>query len=87
MAPFTEEQTMWIHRIERAVSVFSLACSFFIVWSFARFPYFRKPINILIFFAALGNIMTSVATGIATSGIKAGLDSPLCQTQALLIQW
>ncbi|KAK1141971.1 hypothetical protein N8T08_008294 [Aspergillus melleus] len=48
---------------------------------------FRKPINRLVFYASWGNIMTNLATVVSQSGIHAGLNSPLCQLQAFLIQW
>ena len=72
---------------ERVGSVFSLLGTVFIITTFLCNKSFHKPINRLVFFAAWGNIMSSVATLISTSGIRLGSSGPLCQFQAFLIQW
>ena len=72
---------------ERVCSVFSLLGTAFIITTFLSSHSFHKPINRLVFFAAWGNIMSSVATLISTSGIRLGSHSSLCQFQAFLIQW
>ena len=72
---------------ERVGSVFSLLGTVFIITTFLSNQSFHKPINRLVFFAAWGNIMSSVATLISTSGIHLGSRGPLCQFQAFLIQW
>ena len=72
---------------ERVCSVFSLLGTAFIITTFLSDQSFHKPINRLVFFAAWGNIMASVATLISTSGIRLGPNGSLCQFQAFLIQW
>ena len=72
---------------ERVCSVFSLLGTVFIITTFLSNQSFHKPINRLVFFAAWGNIMSSVATLISTSGIRLGSNDSLCQFQAFLIQW
>ena len=72
---------------ERVCSVFSLLGTAFIITTFLSDQSFHKPINRLVFFAAWGNIMSSVATLISTSGIRLGSNASLCQLQAFLIQW
>lgn len=72
---------------ERVSSCLSLVGSAFVFITFAVSDKFRKPINRLVFFATFGNVITNIATLISTGGIEAGRSSPLCQFQALLIQW
>lgn len=69
------------------MSVFSLFGSLFIISTFIAFPFFRKPINRLVFYASIGNILCNTATLISTSGLDAGESSSLCQFQGVLIQW
>jgi hypothetical protein len=76
-----------VETTERVCSVFSLLGTAFIITTFLSNKSFHKPINRLVFFAAWGNIMSSVATLISTSGIHLGSHSSLCQFQAFLIQW
>ncbi|KAH7078815.1 hypothetical protein BKA63DRAFT_563484 [Paraphoma chrysanthemicola] len=73
----------------RTMSVLSLMGSCYILTTFLCFNWFRKPINRLVFYATLGNIMANVATLISTSGIPNDpLElSPLCEFQGVLIQW
>ncbi len=86
MSSLSERQARDIETVERSMSIVSLLGTFFIFWTFTRFPYFRKPINRLVMFASVGNCMANVATLIASSGIKAGAGSSLCQFQAFFIQ-
>lgn len=69
------------------MSVLSLIGSLFIISTFIAFPFFRKPINRLVFYASIGNILCNTATLISTSGLGAGESSSLCQFQGVLIQW
>jgi hypothetical protein len=73
----------------RTMSVLSLMGSCYILTTFLCFNWFRKPINRLVFYATLGNIMANVATLISTSGIPEEPTklSPLCEFQGVLIQW
>ncbi|KAF2691619.1 hypothetical protein K458DRAFT_286597 [Lentithecium fluviatile CBS 122367] len=74
---------------ERTMSVLSIVGSVFIITTFLRWHYFRKPINRLVFYASFGNIMANVATLIATSALPSGSNtfSSLCEFQGILIQW
>ena len=76
-----------IETAERVTSVFSVVGAFFIITTFLCDSKFRKPINRLVFYAAWGNLFANVATLIARSGIAAGVTTPLCQFQGLLIHW
>ncbi|KAI8937711.1 hypothetical protein NX059_005412 [Plenodomus lindquistii] len=74
----------------RTTSIISILGSFFVLGTFAAFPYFRKPINRLIFYATFGNLLVNIATLIATSALPRAdaLDvSSLCEFQGVLIQW
>ncbi|KAI9806239.1 MAG: hypothetical protein M1825_006354 [Sarcosagium campestre] len=71
---------------ERITSVLSLLGTFFIIGTFLCSSAFHKPINRLVFYACFGNIAANVGTLMSTSGIEAGVGSPLCQFQAFLIQ-
>ena len=85
--PFSANQMRAIEVSERTMSVFSLIGSLFIISTFIAFPFFRKPINRLVFYASIGNILCNIATLISTSGLDAGESSSLCQFQGVLIQW
>ncbi|KAL4950855.1 Nnf1-domain-containing protein [Aspergillus filifer] len=80
-------QLFAISATERTCSTISLFATGIIIVSFISSPSFRKPINRLVFYASLGNIMANVATLISQSGISAGPNSNICQIQAFLIQW
>lgn len=75
-----------IELAERVGSVLSLVSTAFIIGTFLYDNSFHKPINRLVFYASWGNIMASVGTLISTSGIVLGVDQPLCQFQAFMIQ-
>ena len=89
MAPLAARQLFAIEVSTRASSVASILGSLFIISTFLCFPYFRKPITRLIFYATWGNIVTNAATLISVSAIPADgtTISPLCEAQAFLIQW
>ncbi|RKF71613.1 putative g-protein coupled receptor [Golovinomyces cichoracearum] len=73
--------------IERIGSVLSLAGTIFIVVTFLSSTSFHKPINRLVFYAAIGNIASNIATLIARSAVDRGqFNGALCQAQAFLIQ-
>ncbi|KAJ9643392.1 hypothetical protein H2201_004394 [Coniosporium apollinis] len=76
-----------IETVERAMSILSILGTNFILGTFVAFPAFRKPINRLILYAAIGNALTNVATLISVSGIRYGEGSALCEFQGFLIQW
>ncbi|KAF2192684.1 hypothetical protein K469DRAFT_553210 [Zopfia rhizophila CBS 207.26] len=83
----TAQQILAVQVSERVMSIMSLLGSLFIVGTFLKWPYFRKPINRLVFYACWGNILANVATLISTSAISHGPDSALCKFQGTLIQW
>lgn len=86
MASFSSQQMKQIEIVERAMSVLSLVGSLFIITTFAIFPFFRKPINRLVMFASLGNVLCNIATLISVSGMSYSEPNPLCHFQAFLIQ-
>lgn len=87
--PLNSDQLLAVTVSERTMSVMSLMGSLFILGTFTRWQYFRKPINRLVFYASFGNIMANVATMISTSALPSSPDvlSPLCEFQGILVQW
>ncbi|KAF2641665.1 hypothetical protein P280DRAFT_282059 [Massarina eburnea CBS 473.64] len=87
--PFSERQMMAIQVSERIMSVLSILGSIFIIGTFSRWHYFRKPINRLVFYASFGNVTVNVATLIGTDAISntPGKFHALCEFQGIIIQW
>ena len=80
-------QQMYILSVEsRTLSAISIACCAVDIATFLISSRFQKPINRLIFFAILGNIMFNIASFIFTSGPEAGIHSRLCLSQAFIVQ-
>ncbi|RDW71040.1 hypothetical protein BP6252_07603 [Coleophoma cylindrospora] len=71
--------------VERVGSSLSLIGCIFIIVSFLMSKAFHKPINRLVFYASIGNIMSNIATIIARASLGS-LGSFLCQFQGFLIQ-
>ncbi|USP82638.1 hypothetical protein yc1106_09912 [Curvularia clavata] len=85
----TRSQVAAFETAARASSILSVVGSFIIIGTFVAFPFFRKPINRLVFFATFGNLLTNVATLMSTSVLPKPGQPPsgLCEFQGLLIQW
>ena len=83
---FTPWQSYALQTTERVASAFSLVGTSFIAITFLSSKAFRKPINRMFFYAAVGNTLCNVATLVSMNGVRAGPDSPLCQIQGFLIQ-
>lgn len=81
----TEGQLRSVDIIERICSSLSLLGCAFIILTFLSSKAFHKPINRLVFYASVGNIMSNVATLIARSSLT-NLDGGICQFQGFLIQ-
>jgi hypothetical protein len=81
----TPEQLNDIVIIERVCSILSLVGCAFILITFVFFRGFRKPINRLVFYASVGNVLTNIATLLGRSGTT-DIDGFLCQAQGFLIQ-
>lgn len=71
---------------ERVASSFSILGTLFVISTYLASCDFHKPINRLIFYASWGNMIANVATLISRSGIRAGPDSALCQSQSFIVQ-
>ncbi|KAI9742790.1 MAG: hypothetical protein M1818_003519 [Claussenomyces sp. TS43310] len=71
--------------IERTCSSLSLTGCAFIILTFLASKGFQKPINRLVFYASIGNVMTNVATMIGVAALD-NIDGALCQFQGFLIQ-
>ncbi|OBT87670.1 hypothetical protein VE02_02744 [Pseudogymnoascus sp. 03VT05] len=83
---FSAKELAGIQYAERISSVLSVLGCFFVIVTFCSMKIFRKPINRLVFYATFGNLATNVVTLVSRSGILAGVNSPLCQFQAFIIQ-
>ncbi|KAF2276008.1 family A G protein-coupled receptor-like protein [Westerdykella ornata] len=85
----SEEQLRAITVSERTMSALSIAGSLFIMVTFLKWHYFRKPINRLVFYASFGNVLANVATMIGTADLPSPGESipSLCTFQGVLIQW
>jgi hypothetical protein len=83
------QQLLALQVSERVMSVMSIIGSIFIISTFLRWHFFRKPINRLVFYASFGNIMANLATLISTEVVPAAGDdpTPLCRFQGVLVQW
>ncbi|KAK6361752.1 hypothetical protein TWF730_005467 [Orbilia blumenaviensis] len=82
----TLSQLDTIEAVQRMSSVLSILGALFIIVTFLGSPRFHKPINRLAFYAAIANILCTVATTIARAGPAAGRGSALCNMQGLFIQ-
>ncbi|KAI9683914.1 MAG: hypothetical protein M1829_004249 [Trizodia sp. TS-e1964] len=82
---FSESQLFALEVTERVTSVFSLLGTSFIITTFLFHHSFSHSINRLVFFAALGNSASNIATLISRSSLAEG-ETALCQFQAFLIQ-
>jgi hypothetical protein len=83
--PLSDDQLHAVTMIERVNSGLSIAGCTFIALTFIFSKAFHKPINRLVFFASVGNIMTNIATLISRDAIS-NPRSALCQVQGFLIQ-
>lgn len=85
----TAQQILAVEVSERSMSVLSVLGSLFIMGTFLRWHYFRKPINRLVFYASFGNVMANIATLISTAAVPVNGAAPssLCKFQGTLIQW
>ena len=81
----SDDQLAAIVTIERVCSSLSLFGCAVIVTTFLSSTAFHKPINRLVFYASVGNIMTNIATLIGRSAVGNPTGS-LCQFQGFLIQ-
>ncbi|KAF3915948.1 hypothetical protein AA313_de0206478 [Arthrobotrys entomopaga] len=82
----TASQIEIIEAVQRASSALSIVGASFIILTFLLSPRFHKPINRLAFYAAIANILSTVATTISRAGPRAGAGSALCNMQGLFIQ-
>jgi hypothetical protein len=84
---FTIDQISAMEITERVCSILSLLGAAFVIGTFMFDKSFHRPINRLVFYASWGNVMANIGTLISVSGIHLGIDGPLCQFQAFLVQW
>jgi hypothetical protein len=81
----TDSELEAIVIIERVGSSLSLIGCAWIVVTFLSSTAFRKPINRLVFYASVGNILVNIGTLMSRS-VLGDPNSALCQLQAFLIQ-
>ncbi|KAK8191160.1 uncharacterized protein BKA78DRAFT_313546 [Phyllosticta capitalensis] len=81
------KQVYGIEVAERVGSSISLVSTLIIFVTFWAFPIFRKPINRLIVYASVGNILTNIATIMSIGPITADHGATAqCRFQGFLIQ-
>ncbi|MCJ1393255.1 hypothetical protein MMC18_006127 [Xylographa bjoerkii] len=86
MEALTANQLLAVVITERIGACISLMSSLLVIFAYASFGYFRKPINSLVFFAAFSTIGMAYPTLVSESGPNAGAQSPLCLSQAFAVQ-
>ncbi|KAL1843873.1 hypothetical protein VTJ49DRAFT_7224 [Mycothermus thermophilus] len=82
----TVEQRDTIERIERLGASVSVISVCLIFAAYGLFKRVRTLPNTFILFASIANLGASIACLIGYAGITAGLNSPLCQAQAFLLE-
>ncbi|CAI6337753.1 unnamed protein product [Periconia digitata] len=89
MPNFSDHEMLAIKITERTMSTLSIIGSIFIITTFLKWHYFRKPINRLVFYASFGNLTVNAATFMGTSAIPSNSRhlTPVCEFQGILIQW
>ncbi|KAK4098580.1 hypothetical protein N658DRAFT_431714 [Parathielavia hyrcaniae] len=75
-----------LQHVERFGASISLTCVCLIFVAYGLFKRVRTVPNTFIFFASIANVGASIACLIGYSGILAGEESALCQTQAFLLE-
>lgn len=83
LTPEERNTLQHIERLGAAISLVGVCCIFAAYVSFKRV---RTVPNTFIFFASIANVGASIACLIGSSGIDAGDQSVLCQTQAFLLE-
>lgn len=84
-SPITDSHVKALVIIERVNSSLSVLGCLFIITSFLISKSFHRPINRLVFYASVGNLLTNIAT-IVSSSVLDNLNGFVCQGQAFLIQ-
>ncbi|RCI10603.1 hypothetical protein L249_4388 [Ophiocordyceps polyrhachis-furcata BCC 54312] len=82
----TPGQVQVLVALERVGGSVSLVALMFIFIAYALLRPVRNVQNTFIVFASVSNVGASVASIIALDGIKAGTQTPLCQTQSFLFE-
>jgi hypothetical protein len=82
----SESEIAVLVNLERAGAVFSMVGVVMVFVTYASFPRIRTVPNLFIVFASIANVGASIACVVGYDGIRAGLDSALCQTQAFLLE-
>jgi membrane protein YqaA with SNARE-associated domain len=85
--PLTDHQLWSISIASRTAASLSLLGTAVVWAAFLTSNRFRKPINRLVFYATIGNVVADLVTLIGRNGIILGVDTPLCQFQAFVDQW
>ncbi|RDA95089.1 hypothetical protein CP533_2095 [Ophiocordyceps camponoti-saundersi (nom. inval.)] len=82
----TPGQIQVLVALERVGGSVSLVALMFIFIAYALLRPVRNVQNTFIVFASVSNVGASVASIIALDGIRAGIQTPLCQTQSFLFE-
>ncbi|SPN96595.1 related to G protein coupled receptor like protein [Cephalotrichum gorgonifer] len=82
----TQKQIDTLVTLERVGSSLSLVGVALIFVTYLAFKRMRTVLNLFLLFASVANAGASVACLIGFDGLRAGVDSALCQTQAFLLE-
>lgn len=82
----TQDQVDTIVALERAGSSLSLVAITIIIITYWAFKRMRTVPNLFLLFASIANAGAGVACLIGFDGLRAGVNSALCQTQAFLLE-
>ncbi len=83
---WTNTQIFTIETLERTGGSVSLGAVMLILVAFWLVPAVRNVQNTFIVFASISNIGASIGSIIALDGMKKGVTTNLCQTQAFLFE-
>ena len=84
VSALTEKQLAIVGIIQQVAAALSIVGCVFIITTFSFCDAFHKPINRLVFYASLGNLMASVGFAMATMYLDKP-NSSGCQMQAFLL--
>lgn len=82
----SEAEVAVLVNLERSGAVLSMVGVTLIFISYSAFRRLRTVPNLFIMFASIANVGASIACVMGYDGIRAGVDSALCQAQAFLLE-
>jgi hypothetical protein len=81
-----DDEVVIIIELERAGAILSLVGVVMIFITYSTFRRLRTVPNLFILLASIANVGASIACIMGYDGIRAGVDTPICQAQAFLLE-